>query len=89
MPDKPVTLFWGVGLDTDITTALDTALSQVGAAAGDQGRLVTQVSHTATFLRGDQPAVKAAAAALGVRFKPQKNQEYAVVTVTATTISTP
>ncbi|NYJ76494.1 hypothetical protein [Allobranchiibius huperziae] len=89
MPDKTVTLFWGVGLDANITAALNTALNHVDAAAAAQGRLVTQVSHTVTILRGDQPAVKAAATAIGVHSRPQKNQEYAVVTVTATTISTP
>lgn len=89
MTDKPVSLFWGIGIDADLTTALNTALNRVDTAAADRGRLVTQVSHTVTIMRGDQPSLLAAATALGIESKPRKSQEYAVVTVTATTISHP
>ncbi|MBO1768244.1 hypothetical protein [Allobranchiibius sp. GilTou38] len=89
MADDPASLFWGMGIDLELTNALTVALGQVDQAAADNGRMVTQVSHTVTVLPGSHPIVQAGFQSMHDHRKPAKGKDYAVVTVTATTISRP
>ena len=87
--DKPVSLFWGVSIDTNITLALHNAVSQVETTAEERGRFITQIGHAVTVLGGSDPAVKATFDAMSVIDSPLRGQQYFLVTVTASTISQP
>ena len=87
--DKPVSMFWGVAIDTNVTFALHSAVTQVETTAEAHGRFITQIGHTVTVLDGSNPAIKATFDAMSVTDPPRRGQQYFIVTVTASTISTP
>lgn len=80
-------LFWAVGVHTNITRALGTAMGKIDETAIAQGRLITQISHTTTVLAGDDPALAAALTALGSTERPGRHTRYFVVTACVTTVS--
>ena len=89
MSEDPVSLFWGLGIDLELTKALSNALVQADKAAAANGRLITQVSHTVTLMPGGHPTVQAGFRFMHNRTTPEEGRDYTVVTVTATTISRP
>lgn len=80
-------LFWAVGLDVNVTRALGTAMSKLDSVAIDNGRLITQISHTTTVLTGSQPALAAVFTRLGHTGRVDRRGEYFLVTACATTVS--
>ena len=80
-------LFWAVGVNTNITRALGTAMAKIDETAIAKGRLITQISHTTSVLTGDDPALAAALVALGSTERPGRHTRYFMVTACATTVS--
>lgn len=78
---------YATGMNTDIMAALKTAFNAAADAADNDGRLVTQVSHTVTVLSSKQSAARLAADALSFKFPRGYTGDFFLVTVCAATVA--
>lgn len=78
---------YATGMNTNIMAALTTAFNATADAADNDGRIVTQVSHTVTVLSSKQSAARLAADALSFKLPRGYTGDIFLVTVCAATVA--